>query len=119
MVFTVLGFCSSAKSLYVVPICNALNIERSLFSINDSCRYVTTSIINLFFGLLIGKFGARKLVAAGFISLIISSFLYSIADNVFVFYAGGIFLGLGVVLAMQILTPIIYQEGNPFGYQNA
>ena len=154
MVFTVLGFCSSAKSLYVVPICNALNIERSLFSINDSCRYVTTSIINLFFGLLIGKFGARKLVSAGFICLIISSFLYSVAPNIYVFYAGGVFLGLGVswttttmvgsivgrwckenkgtvmgfilasngigaALAMQILTPIIYREGDPFAYQDA
>ncbi len=154
MVFTVLGFCSSVKSLYVVPICNALNIERSLFSINDSCRYVATSIINLFFGLLIGKFGARKLVAAGFISLIISSFLYSVAPNIYVFYAGGIFLGLGIswttttmvgsivgrwckenkgtvmgfilasngigaALAMQILTPIIYREGDPFAYQDA
>lgn len=27
--------------------------------------------------------------------------------------------GLGGALAAQVVTPIIYQEGNPFGYRNA
>ena len=60
------GFCSSSKSLYISAITEALSISRSTFSINDSCRYIATSIVNLFFGVLIGRFGARKLIAAGF-----------------------------------------------------
>ena len=50
MVFTNLGFCSSNKSLYLSAITEALGIKRSVFSIADSCRFVTTAIINLFFG---------------------------------------------------------------------
>ena len=95
-VFTALGFCSSSKSLYIKAITDTLGISRSAFSINDSCRFITTSIVNLFFGSLFARFGAKKLVCAGFVSLIMSMFLYSVGTNVFVFYLGGIFLGIGM-----------------------
>lgn len=154
MVLTVLGFCSSAKSIYIAPICEALGISRSAFSINDSFRYVTTAIVNIFFGALIAKFGAKKLIMAGFASLIASMLIYAQSTNVFGFYVGGVFLGVGLAwttttmvgavvnkwckknkgtimgailaangvgaaLAMQILTPIIYQEGTLFGYRDS
>ena len=63
MEFVALGFCSSNKSLYLGAITEALNIKRSLFSINDSVRFMTSAVVNLFFGTLIHKFGARKMVA--------------------------------------------------------
>ncbi len=154
MVLTVLGFCSSSKSIYIAPVCNALGISRSTFSINDSCRYIATSVVNIFFGAMIAKFGAKKLIGAGFVSLIISMLIYSCSTNVFGFYAGGVFLGIGLswttttmvgavinrwcpknkgtimgivlasngigaTIAMQILTPIIYDSANPFGYRTA
>ena len=154
MIFVCLGFCSSNKSLYLSAITEALDIKRSLFSINDSCRYIATAVVNLFFGTLIAKFGAKKLVAAGFVSLIISTLIYANATRVEVFYIGGCFLGIGLAwtsttmasylvnrwfkenrgtvsgivlcanglggaLAAQIVTPIIYEEGNAFGYRNA
>ncbi len=96
MVMTVLGFCSSSRGIFITPICDALNIKRSTFSINSSCRYITTSVVNVFFGILIAKFGAKKLICAGFVSLIISMLLYAYGTNVFVFYLGGIFLGMGL-----------------------
>lgn len=152
MVLTVLGFCSSAKSIYISPICEALGISRSSFSINDSCRYIATSVVNVFFGALIAKFGAKKLILAGFASLIASMLIYAQSTNVWGFYIGGIFLGIGLswttttmvgavvnkwckknkgtimgialasngigaAIAIQILTPIIYESGNPFGYR--
>lgn len=96
MVLTVLGFCSSSKSIYISAITEALSISRSAFSINDSLRYITTAIVNLFFGVLVSRFGERKLIAAGFLSLIISCILYSAGTSVPVFYLGGIFLGIGL-----------------------
>lgn len=152
MVFVALGFCSTSRSLYISPICDALGITRSAFSINDSCRYIATSVANLFFGTLALKLGLKKLVLAGFASLTISMILYAIGNKVYVFYIAGAFLGLGLAwttttivgavisrwcpdnqgtvmgfvlaanglggaLAMQILSPIINMEGNPFGYR--
>ncbi len=154
MVLTVLGFCSSSKSIYVSPVCEALGISRSAFSVNDSCRYIATSVVNIFFGMLIAKFGAKKLILAGFASLITSMLIYSQSTNVFGFYIGGIFLGIGLswttttmvgavvnkwcaknkgtimgivlasngvgaALAIQLLTPIIYDSTNPFGYRTS
>ncbi len=154
MIFVCLGFCSSNKSLYLGAITEALGIKRSLFSFNDSFRYVSTAVVNLFFGALIAKLGAKKLVAAGFISLIISTLLYATASTLPMFYLGGTFLGIGLswttttmvsylvgrwcpkkrgtitglalcanglggALAAQLITPMIYEEGNLFGYRNA
>jgi len=154
MVFTNLGFCSSNKSLYLSAITEALGIKRSVFSIADSCRFVTTAVINLFFGTLVAKFGTKKLIGAGFLCLIGSCILYAVGTNVIMFYLAGCLLGLGLswttttmvgcivgrwckenkgtimgailcanglggALAAQIVSPIIYQEGNLFGYRTA
>lgn len=154
MVFVCLGFCSSNKSLYLGAITEALGIKRSLFSLNDTCRFVVCAIVNLYFGTLVNRFGIRKMVAVGFAALIAAVLIYANATNIFVFYIGGCLLGvglafttttmvsvmvkrwvktntgtiLGIVMAAngfggafaaQIVTPIIYQEGNPFGYRNA
>ena len=96
MVMTCLGFCSSPKSLFIEPITSLLGIKRSLFSINDSCRFVSTAVINIFFGVLVQKFGPKKLIGAGFISLILSMLTYSFSANVWGFYLGGVLLGIGL-----------------------
>ena len=96
MVFTVLGFCSSNKSVYLDAITNSLGIDRALFAINDTIRYISTAIVNIFFGFLIMKIGVRILLACGFLSLIISMTCYALADNIWLFYVGGFFLGVGL-----------------------
>ena len=154
MVFTCLGFCSTTRSLYLVPITEALGIPRSVFSLAESCQYVTTAIVNLFFGTLISRFGTKKLIGAGFSSLIIAMLLHAYTGVVWVFYLGSVFLGIGlswttttmvgcivnkwcqekqgvimgVVLAAngvgaafatQIVSPMIYQKDNAFGYRDS
>lgn len=154
MVFTCLGFCSSNKSLYLDAITKALKIPRAAFSVNDSCRFIATAVINIFFGALVAKFGTKKLIAAGFLCLIGSCVIYATASNILVFYVGGVLLGLGLAwttttmvgwvvgkwckenkgtimgailaanglggaVAVQIVSPLINEQGNPFGYRNA
>lgn len=96
MVCTVLGFCNAPRSLYIQPITEALGVSRSVLSIYESFRFVATAGVNLIFGTLVVRFGPRKLIAAGFISLISSVLLCSVAENVFLFYVGGALLGLGI-----------------------
>ena len=110
MVFTCLGFCSSNKSLYLGAITEALGIKRSLFSINDTCRYVTSALINLFFGALVAKFGVRKMVAFGFASLIGSVLIYAYATNIFVFYLGGCLLGAGLAFTTTAMATILVKR---------
>ena len=154
MVFVCLGFCSSNKGLYLSAITDALGIARSEFSINDSCRFIATAIVNLFFGSLVAKFGVRKMIGFGFLTLIAAMLIYATAESIYVFYIGGTLLGIGLTftsttmassivrrwfkkdigkytgivfasngiggaLAAQIVTPMINDENNIFGYRNA
>jgi len=110
MVFTALGFCSSPKSLYLAAITEDLGIPRSLFSINDSARYITTAVANVFFGFLVVKFGARRLICFGFLSLIASSLIYSFASTIPMFVLGGILLGLGLSWTTTTMVGMIVEH---------
>ncbi len=96
MVMVCLGFCSSPKSLFIVPVTKALGVTRSALAIGDSLRFITTAVINIFFGALISRFGAKKLILAGVLCLIASQLTYSFGENVYAFYVGGVLLGLGL-----------------------
>ena len=154
MTFVALGFCSGNKALYLSAITKALGIPRSIFSVNDSFRYVSSALISLSFGTLMQRFGVRKMVAFGFASLALSMFLYSVANTVPVFYIGGVLLGVGLTftsgsmtssiirrwfkkdigkyigivysangvggaLAAQLVSPMINDSVNAFGYRSA
>lgn len=95
MVMVCLGFASSTKSLFPDEIAKDLGTERSLVAIGESCRYVATAIVNLFFGVLVAKFGPRKLIFAGFASLVSSMLLYSFATELWQIYLAGTLLGIG------------------------
>ena len=92
MIFVGLGFCSSSKGIYLNPILEYTGISAVLYGFSDSFRYATTAIVNIFFGTLIAKFGVKKLVGAGFLSLALSMVLYSVSTTVVGFYLAGAFL---------------------------
>lgn len=95
MVFTCLGFCSSTRGLFVKPITEAHSMERSVYAFTDSFRFIAVAVVNMFFGILVSKFGLRKLIAAGFVSLTLSMVIYATANVFWQFYIAGIFLGVG------------------------
>lgn len=107
-----LGFCSSPKSGFVKPVCEYLGIERSVYSINDSVRFITTSITSLFFGFFVAKLGEKKMVVLGMLSLITSMLLYAFAPNVWVIYLGGAFLGLGLSWTTTTMVGYIVNKWN-------
>lgn len=154
MVATSLGLCSSGRANYLTAICDAHDFQRGAFSVNDTIRYLTTTIANIFFGKSVSKFGTKKLIIAGFLCLICFAYINSIATSLIWFYIASIFLGIGLcwtattmastvvnqwctknkgmftgavlaangiggAIAIQVLSPIIFEEGNPFGYQNS
>lgn len=110
MVFTSLGFNSSPKSLFLSAVTEDMGISRSAFSVSDSCRYVSTAVINLFFGSLIAKFGPRKLAGAGFLCLILFNVLNSFAQSVWMFYLGGILLGIGLAWTTTALVGCVVEN---------
>ena len=95
VIMITLGFCNSTKSLYLDIVTKALGIERSLFSLNETFRFLTTAVVNFFFGATVAKFGAKKLMLAGILSMSTAMMLYATATNLFMFYLGGMLLGVG------------------------
>ena len=95
LIMITLGFCSSTKSLYLDVVTKKLGIDRSLFSLNDTCRFVANAIVNLFFGALVMKFGTKKLMLAGICCLTGSMVCYATANTLLMFYLGGVLLGIG------------------------
>ena len=110
MVFICLGFCSSTKSLYLDVVTKVMNIPRMQFAFNDSARFISSSIINLFFGTLIYKYGAKKLTAFGFIMLVASMLTYAFAPNVIVFCLGGALLGIGLTFTTTTMASSVIRR---------
>lgn len=105
-----LGFCSGTAGLYLSAITKDLEIPRSLYTIGNSCRYVTTAVVNLFFGRLVARHGARKLASAGFVCLIVSTLINSFGHNLWTFYLGGTLLGLGLSWTSTTLVGYVVER---------
>ena len=110
MVLVCLGFCSSTKALYLDVITKALEIPRTQFAFNESCRFISSSIINLFFGTLLYRFGARRLTAFGFLVLIATMLIYAYATNIYVFCMGGFLLGIGLTFTTTTMASSIIRR---------
>lgn len=98
MIFTGLGFGSSTRLAYKSGITDDLTGGLNnifLYGFSDSFRYVTTAILNLFFGALVAKLGARKLVGFGFSALFLSCVVCSFATEYWHLYIGATLLGIG------------------------
>ena len=106
-----LGFCAQ-KGIYLTTVTEALHISRSAFSVNEICRYVSTAVLNLFFGTLIVKLRAKRMMLCGALMLILSSLSYAFAQNVWLIYLGGLLLGSG--LAWCTTTMVGYVIGKWF-----
>ncbi len=96
MVFTALGFNTSVKSTYLKAITEQLDLKRSIFSLGDTIRYIFTATLNIFFGTLLRRFGARKLIAAGFTCLTLYCLISSISTNYLHFFIANVCFGTGL-----------------------
>ncbi len=107
MIFCGLGFFSSTRSMFVAPITQALGIPRSAFSLTDTFRFLSTALTNLFFGTLVSRFGAKKLVGFGFLCLCLSALCFSFSVNVWMCYLGGVLMGVGFSFGSTTLVSYV------------
>ena len=154
MGFITLGFCSNNSGLYLTAVTKALGISRSTFALRNVFRYIASTVLSLFFGPIVARFGEKKITCVGILSLIGAVLTAAWAEGPALLYVSGVLLGIGftgsattmisyiigrwcrknygmitgVVLsanglggavAALIVTPMIYDETNVFGYRNA
>lgn len=97
MEFLCLGFCSSNPGLYTVSITSALNIDRTVYAFATSIRYIAQVVVALGFGAMVTRFGIKKMVFTGLLSLIGATVLRAVATTVWQFYIAGALHGIGIV----------------------
>ncbi len=110
MEFICLGFCSSNAGLYTVPITEALGIKRSLYSISTSIRYAAQTITALSFGAMIYRFGVKKMVCVGMLSLLGSVVIRMFATKFYHFYFSGALWGVGMVFSGGTMASTIIRR---------
>ena len=59
------GVANNINSLFVLPVCEELEISRSAYSLAFSLRSMTLFLTNLFFGVIYRRYGYRKLAVLG------------------------------------------------------
>lgn len=112
MVFTALGFNSSVQSYYKNPIIQqCLGGSVMLYAPRMTIRYAATAILNIYFGTLVAKFGARKLIGAGFISLILYCVLSALSDGVLISSLLGIEWSVGATCAFLYVASAFFGMG--------
>ena len=113
MVFTGLGFGSTTRSTYKTAITTDATAGLSnifYYGFSDTFRYLTTAVLNILFGTLVAKFGARKLVGAGFASLAASCIVCSFATQYWHLYVGAVLLGVGFAWTTTTIVGIIVEK---------
>lgn len=113
IIFIGLGFGSGTKSLFPDEMAKELGISRSEVSLGESCRYIATAILNIFFGSLITQFGPKKLISAGFVALTASMLVYAYATNVFMICLGGTLLGVGFAFSSTTIVGYLINLWHP------
>lgn len=112
MVFTALGFNSSVQSYYKNPIIQQiLGGSVMLYAPRMTIRYAATAILNIYFGTLVAKFGARKLIGAGFISLMLYCLLSALSDGVLISSLLGIEWSVGATCAFLYVASAFFGMG--------
>lgn len=110
MVTFCFGFCSSTYSWFINYIVPNLGVYESLYSIGKSIRFITMSVSSLFFGFMVIKFGTKKLILAGMVSLILSMLCHAFAKSLVLIYVGGLLLGLGLSWAGTAIVGYIVNQ---------
>ena len=113
MVFTALGFGSSTGHSYKAAIIDDVDTGLTdvfLYGFSPSFRYVTTAILNIFFGFFVTKFGARRLIGFGFASLSLACICNSFATEYWHIYLGHVFFGIGFAWTTTTIVSTIVEK---------
>lgn len=110
MEFLCLGFCSSNMGLYTAPVTDALQIDRLDYSFWSSIRYAVQVVMALFFGIIVNRFGIKKMIFAGLCALTGATLLRAFSTNIWHIYLAGALHGFGIVYVGSTMAGTIVRR---------
>lgn len=110
MIFICDGFAAGYRGLFLTAVSNGLGVKRTLVSVSESCRFLASALVSIFYGTLRARFTARKLTGAGFLILTAALMLYSCTNTVYGFWAAGALMGIGTsFISTTMASSLIHQ----------
>lgn len=110
MIFICDGFAAGYRGLFLTAVADGLGVKRTLVSVAESCRFLASALVSIFYGSLRARFTARKLTGAGFLILTAALMLYSSTNTVYGFWAAGALMGIGTsFISTTMASSLIHQ----------
>lgn len=110
MVMVGLGFGSFSRATYLKVVTEQMGLERGAFTLSDTIRNLVTAVLSIYFGKILFRFDARKMIAGGFIALTASFVFNAIATGYLEFYIGGVFLGIGLAWTTTTIVGVLVER---------
>ena len=88
------GAVNNFSSYHLVPVTEALEVSRTAFSLANSVRSVMGVLSTLFSGVLIQRYGYRKVASVGLSMAALSYVIYSVMDQYWMLLAGSALIGI-------------------------
>jgi MFS family permease len=123
--FMMIGMVNAPAGLFIVPVSEQFGFSRSAFSVTLSLTTLISMLVNLYYGQIYRRLGLRKMIATGFISVVIGFLILSFAKILPVFYLGGILAGIGMgvgastTIALLINSWFTKRQGLLLGFCSA
>lgn len=110
MIFICDGFAAGYRGLFLTAVSDGLGVKRTLIAVGESCRFLASALVSIFYGRLRARFSARKLTSAGFLILTGSLLVYSCTTTVYWFWAAGALMGIGTsFISTTMASSLIHQ----------
>lgn len=110
MVMVGLGFGSFSRGTYLKVVTEQMGLDRGGFALSDTIRNLVTAFLSIYFGKLLFRFDARKMIAGGFLALIASFVFNAVATGYLEFYIGGVFLGVGLAWTTTTIVGVLVER---------
>ncbi len=107
-----IGLVQNTFSLFLAPVCDELGFSRSQMSMNQTIMGIGMMVVGFLWGPLFTKLKLKPLMSVAAAVTCVCYFMYSLAQNIFVFYL--LSTVLSVSTALLAWTPLTAIIGNWF-----
>lgn len=101
------GMFVNTMNQFVKPVCEALEITRTQFSITTSCISVAVMVLSPFVGKVFEKFNPRLVVTISGIVMIGGWVGFSFANKIEIIYLMGLIIGIGSAFCGAVVVNVI------------
>lgn len=107
IMITIGGIAWNCVSQFIKPVCAEMGFSRQAMSANSTVTALVNMAVSLLWGYILKNFSLRKLMRMAVFTLPLAYFGYSLAVNIWMFYACSLLLGVSLSMLMTLPLSMI------------